>query len=353
MTPILLLLAISVDTPATDTSAALVVSERLGRVIDSDERHRYHLFPGIAGFDSAAFQQVSDGRRQAVVWRTPDKVERYPVSARQLQRIGYFVDHYAEFVPELAALPDGREAYRDIWRGISDWQQDSAALVARYGLLGPGKEERTNRVVNAVSGAACGIGLGSVAGTAAGTRYTGPRPESAWVSTGCTSGFWEHYLVHVYELDYRIWDAGLATGLAAGGGAGWWLGSKPDRDAARRSRLAALDFFGEPINETEVRLKMGTDQRAACTFLAGLGGGVAGAGLGLLASVVVRSIVLQDHYHDYVDLGRMGIAFDLPIVALAIAGTVQAGYGGWRLGERLDREAALNAIQRARVQRVP
>lgn len=45
-----------------ERSKVIIISERVGEVIDLEERNKYHIFPGIKGFQSAVLTELPDGR---------------------------------------------------------------------------------------------------------------------------------------------------------------------------------------------------------------------------------------------------------------------------------------------------
>jgi len=61
---------------AEDQEKVIIISEKVGEVIDAEERERFGLWPAIKGFKSAVFLQLSDGSYVAEVTYEKDGEEK-------------------------------------------------------------------------------------------------------------------------------------------------------------------------------------------------------------------------------------------------------------------------------------
>ena len=79
----------------------IIVSERVGKEIDLEERNKYKLFQGIKGFQSAVFLKLPDSSfvSEAIYLdeRTNEKkVNRIPQTEVGIEKIGEYIDHFEE-----------------------------------------------------------------------------------------------------------------------------------------------------------------------------------------------------------------------------------------------------------------
>ncbi len=340
----------TVPTTAPDSVRLEVVSARVGPEIDASERSRFHLFPGIIDFESAQFLLMPDSSHWVEVRTAAEPAGwRRPLESEQFRRIGRFIDRYEELAPELAAMSGGQALYFDLWTGVGgpgatpDSIPDPAAAAAR-----------SCGVVDGLSAAACGLGLGSIAGAIAGTKFVETRQESLVVH-GCLSGepYWYHFLVDIYELNQGTYAAYAGTGLAVGSGAGWLAGQVRDRHVRRavasQEGIVAFDFFGEPISEAEVRSRLRTSDRVVWTSVGATAGWTLGTCAGLVLTALARSIIFRPTQWDSIIVRGDGFSLDLPLIALGISGALQGGRWGYAKGARADWRRTLDLVRRERL----
>ncbi|MBM3331993.1 hypothetical protein FJY68_09120 [candidate division WOR-3 bacterium] len=333
-----------------ESAAIVAVSPGVGAEINAVERRRFHLFPGIEDFASAGFSLMPDSAYSLTIADGSGRTVQYPIAPEQFRRIGYYVDHYGEVVNELAAVPGGRAAYLDLWQGIGENPGDTGTRP----IHPPPRAAWTSQVVDGLTGAACGLGVGSTIGAMTAIKFVESRQESVLIH-GCMSGggSWYYYSVDVYDLDRTTYGAAAGAGFAAGAGAGWLQGSSQARrgcEAAReRKGVAAHDLFGDPITDHEVRRRMQADNRNLSTILGAATGWVAGASVGLLAVAIARGVVLRPNAWDTIIIRHDGFSFDLPLIVFSLAGLLRGAYVGYNLGERQDWSAAVDALKRERL----
>jgi hypothetical protein len=352
MLALLLISLAAADTqPVVHGTAAIVaVSPRLGAEINAVERRRFHLFPRVEDFVSAGFSRMPDSTYSLEITDGSARTVTYSIAPEQFRRIGYYVDHYGEVVKELAAVPGGRAAYLDLWQDIGP----SAGDTGTRPVHPPPRAAWTSRVVDGLSGAACGLGVGSTIGAMTAIKFVESRQESV-LTHDCLSAvsYWYHYSVDVYDVNRGTYAAAAGAGLAAGAGAGWIKGSYQDRRSAKavleRKGVAAYDLFGDPITDREVRTRMLAGNRYLSTFLGVSAGWVAGATVGLLAVALARGVVLRPSAWDTIIIKHDGFTFDLPLIAFALGGTLRGAYVGYNLGERQDWREAVEVLKRERL----
>jgi hypothetical protein len=352
MLVLLLLSLAAADTQPVvpETAAIVAVSPGVGAEIDAVERRRFHLFPGVEDFASAGFSRMPDSTYSLEITYGSAQTVQYPIAPEQFRRIGYYVDHYGEVVKELAAVPGGRAAYLDLWQGIGPSPGDTGTGP----IHPPPRAAWTSRVVDGLSAAACGLGVGGTIGAMTAIKFVESRQESV-LTHGCLFGekYWYHYSVDVYDVNRTTYGAAAGAGLAAGGAAGWLKGSsqaRRDRQAAlERKGIAAYDLFGDPIADHEVRRRMPASNRILNTFLGTSAGWVAGASVGLLAVAIARGVVLRPSAWDTIIIKHDGFTFDLPLIAFALGGTLRGAYVGYNYGERQDWSEAVEALKRERL----
>jgi hypothetical protein len=354
---LLLLLAgavASLPMPEHDTAQVIAISPLVGPEVDARERRLYHLFPGCPDFSSATFLRLPDST-YAVDMRTSRTpvAERLAVSHEQLLRIGRYIDDFEAIVPELASLPDGESLYHDLWAGLRCAPEPTLTTVRG----GPSQPEWTDRLVNTITGAACGLGIGSAIGAAAAIEFTETRQDSVLRSTCGGEHYWYHYSIDYYELDRGRYATLAGSGTAAGGAAGWLVGRSSDRKrtaaAAARRGLAGYDFFGDPIAETDVQSRLSPPNRIGWTLLGATSGFAVGASVGLIMASVVRGIAFKPTAWDTIVIKNDGFSLDVPLIALSVAGLLRGAHLGYSHGLRLDWQHALADAKRERLRLRP
>lgn len=341
----------ALPTGTPDSALPVIISPRVGLEIDARERRAFHLFPGVEGFTSAIFLRMPD-ESHAVELRTATEQtgRQYPVSPRQFRRIGYYIDHFEELIPELAALPEGQSMYFDLWEGIGGAPTGPGSVPRGA----PGESPWANRIVDGFSAAACGLGLGGTIGAIRAIKFVESRQESV-LTSACLTGkqYWYQYSVDVYDLDQNTYTAYAGTGLAVGTGAGWLVGRSRDRrnlaDAIARRGVADYDFFGNPIAESEVRNRMQASNRIGWTALGASSGWVVGTVAGLLLTGIARNLIFQPTEWDTIIVRNDGFTLDLPLIAFALGGILQGAQSGYRKGKQADWREAVEAVKRERL----
>ena len=276
------------------------------------------------------------------------------MSADQFVRIGRYIDNFEQVVPELAALPEGRQMYFDLWQGLGrELDSSESALHAAA------PESRwAGRVVDGLSGAACGLGIGGAVGAISATEFVSTRHDSV-LKYGCLGGedYWYHYSVDIYDLNRGTYAAVASPGLAAGAGAGYLLGRAHDRRslavAKARRGIADYDFFGDPITELEVRKRMVASNRIGWTILGTLSGWIVGTGAGLIATSITRGIMFKPNKWDTIIVRNDGFSLDIPLIALSLGGAVRGAWLGYRRGNQADWRNAVALLKQERLKVYP
>lgn len=345
-----LVAADSLPPPVRDTAVVVVVSPRVGEQIDARERRMFHMFPGVESFTSAAFFRMPDSTYSLEITADSAQVSRYAVTPERFRRIANYVDHFENVVGELGALPNGQATYFDLWQGIGRSPKDTGA----YPVRPPPRAAWTGPVMDGLTGAACGLGVGGTIGAMTAIKFVESRQESL-ETHDCWgfSSYWYHYSVDVYDVNRGTYAGAAGAGLAAGTGTGLVLGTSQ----ARRSRVvtrtrkgvAGYDFFGDPITDYEVRQRMQASNRVLCTFLGTSTGWVVGASAGLLAVAIARGVVFHPNAWDTIIVRHDGFTFDLPLIAFALGGTLRGAYVGYNLGERQDWKEAVEDLKQERL----
>ena len=94
---------------AEDQEKVIIISEKVGEVIDVEERERFGLWPAIKGFKSAVFLQLSDGSYVAEVTYEKDgeeKKARTPQSEIAIKSLKSYIEKVAEGKIQLVSLAD-------------------------------------------------------------------------------------------------------------------------------------------------------------------------------------------------------------------------------------------------------
>jgi|WetSurMetagenome_2_1015567.scaffolds.fasta_scaffold232939_2 hypothetical protein len=340
----------SLPPPVRDTAVVVAVSPRIGDQIDAKERRMFHMFPGVENFNSAAFFRMPDGTYFLAITTDSTQTRQYPVTPEQFGRITNYVDHFEELVGELGALPNGHTTYLDLWQGIGRSAKDTGATPAGP----PPHAGWTSQVVDGLTGAACGLGVGGTIGAMSAIKFVESRQESLLVHDCFELGsHWYHYSVDVYDVNRGTYAGAAGAGLAAGTGTGLMLGTSQARRsrviATPRKGVAGYDLFGDPITDYEVRQRMQAPNRILCTFLGISTGWVVGASAGLLAVAIARGVVFHPNTWDTIIIRHDGFTFDLPLIAFALGGTLRGAYVGYSLGERQDWREAVEDLKRERL----
>jgi hypothetical protein len=347
-----------------DTVQVLVVSQRVGPEIGPAARNAFHMFPGISGFSSARFLHVPGSGIEVEVssWQDDRTVlDRYPITAERLKRIGYYLDHYEEVVEQALRLREGAMPFLELWDGIGP--RVTRLTEAPILIEKPGPMRRTAEAASCVG---LGLGAGSCLGAMAATNYQYTRQESVWVwdwygdclmgavalDTG-QHGHWSYYTVDVYKVNQCLWAGIAGAGTALAGAGGYYAGDKLSLYGPRKalgSRVVeGYDLFGDPVLGSEVRAKMGSGYRSAGVILGGLGGGVLGAGAGLLLTSVARVLIFSNRRSGSVEVQGDGFTLDIALIAMTIGSAIRGGYEGYKHGEQQDWEQSLKDIRRRRI----
>jgi len=94
---------------AEENEKVIIISEKVGEVIDVEERDRYTLFPQIEGFKSAVFLQLSDGSFVAEVTYEEDgvkKKERILQSEMAIESLKNYIEKVSEGKIQSFSLTD-------------------------------------------------------------------------------------------------------------------------------------------------------------------------------------------------------------------------------------------------------
>lgn len=94
---------------AEDKEKVIIISEKVGEVIDAEERERYGLWPEIKGFKSVTFIQLADGSYVAEVTYEEDREEkktRTPQSEIAMKSLKSYIEKVAEGKIQLVSLAD-------------------------------------------------------------------------------------------------------------------------------------------------------------------------------------------------------------------------------------------------------
>jgi hypothetical protein len=337
----------------SDTARVVAISPRVGERIDAVERRQFNLFPRIAGYQSAMFQQLPDSSYQVEMTSLVngiEKVETLPLSPARFQHIGFFIDHHDEMIRQLARLPGGEADYQGLWLGICPLPESLPITASAYSR----KPTAADRTIDVAFGAALGLGLGGTVGAAAGMRHIGTRMESTLVSA-CLGGtpHYAYYYVEVYELNQSLYCATAAGGAVAGGLGGYLHGAGRH---GRRSTLsvkgpavAGYDLFSEPITDREVLSRLTPGHQVGGTLLGATVGGVVGVGLGLAVTSIGRAIAFRNARSDSIIVRNGNWAFDVPLIALSLGGLIKGGQLGFKIGWAADYRAALHLIKYERI----
>ncbi len=218
----------------------VVVSDKVGEVIDREERDRYGLFRTMQGFERAVVLLLPDGSYALEVNEAMDdttRVRRVRIQPWYPSRLGEYIDGFEELTPEARrrffthpeivrrnmarhALAEAREQARHLakekWTN-ERWQEES--------LQDLGGNYRTGGLFG-------GLIVGAAAGMLIGKGFQGKEVEravtheyqSGWDGT---TDYWTEEF-YSYRVKYAPhWGAGL--GGVAGAVTGYFLGRKSDK----------------------------------------------------------------------------------------------------------------------------
>ena len=94
---------------AEDQEKVIIISEKVGEVIDAEERERYGLWPEIKGFKSVTFIQLTDGSYVAEVTYEEDREEkktRTPQSEIAIKSLKSYIEKVSEGKIQPVSLAD-------------------------------------------------------------------------------------------------------------------------------------------------------------------------------------------------------------------------------------------------------
>jgi hypothetical protein len=77
----------------------IIISERVGEVVDLEERNYYQLFLGVEGFQSAEFLKISDSLFLVKIIYQKNDIEQIQfqrLTESKMQHISEFIDHFEE-----------------------------------------------------------------------------------------------------------------------------------------------------------------------------------------------------------------------------------------------------------------
>ena len=328
--------------------------------ISRADRDRLRLLPGFPGFQSAIFYRLPDSGYRVDVTCAGDTTPRsFHISSGQFYRIQELVFRFDATVTSWAEMPTGYEEYRALWRGIGDWANQPLPTAS---APAPVEHRDADHIVNVLSGAACGSGVGAAIGVAAGTRLRETRRDSVYLpytyynycmegSPPDTGHWWKKWTTDVFELDSRAVPIGVTAGAVAGGAAGIGLGAA-ERGARAPTRNESLppirDLTGVPISETELRSRMEIGHRALNSLLGLSGASAVGLGLGYIASIWAHSWALRNHHADSLEFKGLGNSLTIPILTIWLGTALKVTWLGYQSGELEDRRDALIRIRRER-----
>jgi hypothetical protein len=324
------------------------------------DRDLLRLFPGFTDFENATWFRLPDSSYAVGIRCAGDSVpKRFEVSAAQFNRIRDYVLGYPTVARLWCEGENGWESYRALWLGIGDWAERSPPPTS------PGRPTRpslTNRVIDAISGAACGAGLGTAVGIVAGTKLLETRRDSVYLlysRYGCSEGggppdtghYWKKWTTDVYRLDPFAVPLGAAAGTLPGAAAGYGLGKlqrRKDHDRPAPMFRRERDLDGLPISENEIHSRMGIEHRALNSALALTGATALGYALAFIASDWAYASAIRNHHADSLEFRGLGNALTIPVVTITLGTALKLTWLGYRIGENQDRNTALAKIRRER-----
>jgi hypothetical protein len=102
----------------------IVVSNKVGEIIDAEEREKYLLFPQIKNFDTMIFYKNSDGNYVKIIGTAENEIlisKSYPTSEEEIREIGEFIDNYVDSETEIIMLREKqkktKKEYLDLLEG--------------------------------------------------------------------------------------------------------------------------------------------------------------------------------------------------------------------------------------------
>jgi hypothetical protein len=215
----------------------VVISEKVGEVIDREERDHYDLFRAMQGFQCAVVLLLPDGSYALEVNEAMDdttRVRRVRIQPWYPSRLGEYIDRFEELTPEARraffthpeilrrnmarhALAEAREQARDLAK--EKWTNERWREEARHDRAGTYRG----------GAATLGFILGATAGMLIGKGFQGKKVERTVYHEGGWLGG-DPWTEEFYS--YRTKHAphwGAVIGGAAGAVTGYVLGRKADK----------------------------------------------------------------------------------------------------------------------------
>jgi uncharacterized membrane protein len=192
----LLLLVLSTLASSSKRSCArqqegeiIIISEKVGEVIDLEERNKYNLFPDIEGFQSVVFLKLPDGSYLLKVTYLEEttgeeKIKRILRTESSIRQYGSKIDHFEN-------IPAGKYQFRFDYEKVEETKAEKPQVTTVLELVE--KKPIIGAFGSAVlGGAACGgavMGIGALAAGPGEFPYVIPF-FSLGVATGATLGIW-------------------------------------------------------------------------------------------------------------------------------------------------------------------
>ena len=134
---------------AENKEKVIVISERVGEVIDAEERERFGLWPEIKGFKSATFFQLPDGSYVAEVTYEKDgeeKKDRTPQSELSIASLKDYIENYDEtetqhYVPDVEKEKLVKPSMKNLVKPPTNFGKITVEILGGFGagtLIGIG-----------------------------------------------------------------------------------------------------------------------------------------------------------------------------------------------------------------------
>ncbi len=342
--------AVSVDpgSPGSDGDQ-LYINYVVGDVIDAREARYYGIFSDIDGFVSAAFYSFEYSNDPAGVRRSTDTCSGYVVVKI------IHTANYGAGGPDSGGAETSIEKHvrisRDAFRTLQDYlfyfwelirdkrvREDFAKnhviewpLVTAEEMDASEKDARKYLLKNST----CCIGSlgagGSYIGALAGTEMT-------YHSTSGCHGYYT----------YTVSPFAVYSSALAGAGLGCMMSNilyaKDAKTEALRHRIIAFDGYNIPITEDDIGAETSFESRTAISTAAGCLGITAAVGTGILLYAP-----WWDFFEDFrpeTEADRLRTIVPVVAVSLAEFGIIMKIF--WDLGEKRDRQAAIEGIKKKR-----
>lgn len=288
---------------AEDKEKVIVISEKVGEVIDAEERERFGLWPAIKGFKSAVFLQLSDGSYVAEVTYEKDgeeKKARTPQSEIAIKSLKSYIEKVSERKIQPVSLADEEKTEEEKAESYSQGE-----LVSISGKVGA-SIDKTERNEYAL--------FMNIQNFERATFY--------WRKEG-------GYLIEIQTVTDTLISVVLDTAMVSilSDYVGRYKEVQANRESFERKwSIISYDGQGIPITENEIlryRKKV-----SCCALGCGLGGGVLGLAVGAI-------IAFAD------DIGKMLSDEEKGTTGgevAAIGGGIILGAGaGYFIGNRIDK----------------